>query len=145
MTAVANPAATVARAPVARRASIIGNVNVMASATLAYSGHALRMMMPATLTMITHTASPATTPRVDLAISFLPNDRRRIRPEEAPRPSDRPERILGRVVATGLGKIGHAAGRQMAWCRSRESRQVQRQVGLIEVPSLGCERRGRPG
>jgi signal transduction histidine kinase len=38
-----------------------------------------------------------------------------------PRPSGRLDRSLGRVVAASLGKIGHAAGREMAWCRSRKS------------------------
>jgi hypothetical protein len=43
-----HPAATVATAPMPRRAIIIGSVNVIASATLAYAGHAARMITPAT-------------------------------------------------------------------------------------------------
>ena len=68
MTAATHPAPRVAKAPIARRANIIGNVNVMASATLAYSGHALRMIRPATTAMAIHTANPAMTPRMSRAI-----------------------------------------------------------------------------
>ena len=50
------------------RAEVTWNVNVIASATLAYAGHAALMITPATATTITHTASPATMPRVPLAI-----------------------------------------------------------------------------
>jgi hypothetical protein len=68
MTAAVHPAPTVANAPIERRANIIGNVNVMASATRAYSDHALRMIRPATTAIAIHTANPAMTPRMSLAI-----------------------------------------------------------------------------
>jgi hypothetical protein len=70
-TVVEYPIASVAHAPIARRAPIMGSVNVIASATLAYAGHAERMMTPAAATMITHTASPAITPRVPLAMGAV--------------------------------------------------------------------------
>ena len=69
MAVVIDPMTTVAIAPSERRATIIGSVNVIASATLAYAGHAAIMIKPATATTITHTASPATMPRVPLAIA----------------------------------------------------------------------------
>jgi hypothetical protein len=68
MIAVTHPATKVARAPMARRASIIGRVKVMASATAVYSRHAPRMITPTMVTMTIHTATPATTPRNLLAI-----------------------------------------------------------------------------
>src|SRR5262245_29303723 len=74
--AVTVPAAIVASAPIERRAKSIGRVNVMASATLAYAGQDVRMIAPTTPTTVTHTASPATTPRIFLAISHLSKDRK---------------------------------------------------------------------
>ena len=47
MAVVTHPAASVARAPIDSRASSIGSVNVIASATLAYAGHDERMINPA--------------------------------------------------------------------------------------------------
>src|SRR5262245_55998797 len=67
--AVTNPVARVATAPVASRANIIGKVNVIASATLAYAGHDARMIEPATVAIVIQAASPATTPTIFLAIS----------------------------------------------------------------------------
>jgi hypothetical protein len=66
--AVTIPIAMVAIAPIERRAIIIGNVNVIALATLAYAGHDTRMMKPATVATITHTPSPATTPTMFFVI-----------------------------------------------------------------------------
>jgi hypothetical protein len=66
---VIHPAASVASAPIARRASIIGSVNVIASATLAYAGHDDRKINPATTTIAIHTATPAMTPATDLAMA----------------------------------------------------------------------------
>src|SRR5262249_11822527 len=48
------PAATVARAPMASRASFIGSVNVISPATRTYSGQAARMTRPAMNTTATH-------------------------------------------------------------------------------------------
>src|SRR6185503_6622616 len=61
MAAVTHPAASVASAPIDRRASIIGSVNVIASATRAYAGHDDRMMSPAAAATAIHATSPATT------------------------------------------------------------------------------------
>src|SRR5580765_226750 len=33
----------------------------------------------------------------------------------------------------------------MTWCRTRKSSQIRCQVGLIEISSLGCQRRARLG
>src|SRR5215831_9054430 len=102
--AVTIPIATVARAPIERRAIIIGKVNVIALATLAYAGHDTRMIKPAIVATIIHTASPATTPIMFLAIvpprtisgqPSLPRD-------HAP---SRRSGSLGEVVAARLGKI----------------------------------------
>jgi hypothetical protein len=79
MNAVRNPAATVARAPIDRRAAIIGRVNVMAAATLAYAGHERRMISPITITTLTQTASPATTAKIFLDI-LAPYERSRATP-----------------------------------------------------------------
>jgi hypothetical protein len=51
-----------------RRPIIIGSVNVIASATLAYAGQVSRMTRPATVTTLTQTTSPTTTPSVRLAM-----------------------------------------------------------------------------
>ena len=75
MHAVTNPIETVAKAPIERRTIIIGNVNVIASATLAYAGHVSRMMSPATTAMASQAASPVTTPMKFLAISALSIER----------------------------------------------------------------------
>jgi hypothetical protein len=69
--------------------NIIGRVNVIASATLAYAGHDDRMMSPAIVTTAIHTTSPATTARSAFPIPL------------------RKAGSLGEVVATRLGKIGH--------------------------------------
>jgi len=73
MTVATHPAASVATAPIERRAIIIGSVNVIASATLAYAGHALRRITPATVASATQTTSPATTPTTLLTILNLAN------------------------------------------------------------------------
>jgi hypothetical protein len=81
MAAVTSPVARVAKAPIERRAASIGTVNVIAAATLAYAGHESRRMVPATITMVTQTNSPATTPRIFFDIFFVPlNDRRQDEP-----------------------------------------------------------------
>src|SRR5215831_12677454 len=53
--AVTIPIAMVARAPIERRAIIIGRVKVIALATLAYAGHEARIIKPATVATITQT------------------------------------------------------------------------------------------
>src|SRR5262245_20655839 len=91
MTAAASPVASVATTPIESRANSIGRVNVILSATLAYAGHDTRMIAPATVTTIIHTASSATTPRIFLAI-VVPLERSEMRVREsAPdlTPSDR--------------------------------------------------------
>ena len=62
--AATSPVARLARAPIERRAVSIGTVNVIAAATLAYAGHDRRMTVPATITIVTHTISPAATPKI---------------------------------------------------------------------------------
>src|SRR5262245_45159947 len=112
ITALTIPIAMVARAPIERRAIIIGKVNVIALATLAYAGHDTRMIKPATVATITHTANPATTPIMFLAIVLPSNDQR-----QSSHPRDRaPSRrsgSLGEVIAARLGKIGHVIRHQV--------------------------------
>src|SRR5262245_43921448 len=62
--AVAKPVARVAKVLMAKRTASIGNVNVIAAATLAYAGQAGRMTAPATNTTATQTPRPAPTPRI---------------------------------------------------------------------------------
>src|SRR5258708_7281660 len=127
MSAVTSPAESVATAPMASRVVSIGNVNVIAAATLAYAGQDRRRIRPAIVATATNTTSPATTPRIAFSISF---------PSEACN--------LGRVVAAGLGEFGHGAGRQVSRCSTGESGHVRRQVRLIEEAGLGGQRSRGP-
>jgi hypothetical protein len=52
--------------------NIIGKVNVMASATLAYAGHAARKTKPAAVTAIIHTRKPAIALNAARATAVLP-------------------------------------------------------------------------
>src|SRR5690606_35946580 len=120
-TDVVSPAATVASAPTTRRAIIIGRVNDIAAATLAYAGHAARMIRPAMVATPTHTARPATTPRIRLAM----------------------RKTLEGSVATRLVKIGHTPGGDITRCRAGHSRHVERQMSLVEISRVSCDRRAR--
>ena len=65
--AVTQPAARVATAPIVKRAIIIGSVNVIESATLAYADHVARRIAPAAMALPTNTAKPAITPTARFA------------------------------------------------------------------------------
>src|SRR6186997_3449602 len=52
-------------------------------------------------------------------------------------------RSLEKVVAAGLGKIGHGPRREVARCRSGKSRGVEHQVGLIKIPVFRGQRSRR--
>src|SRR5262245_36603277 len=55
------------------------------------------------------------------------------------RPARSSGRSLGKVVAAGLGKIGHTDRGQILRCHTCKSSQVECQVRLIEESAFGCE------
>src|SRR5260221_2293710 len=124
MRAATSPAEIVATAPMESRVMSIGNVNLNAAATLTYAGQEARRIRPPIVATTRKTTTPATTPRIAFSISFPSEDCN-----------------LGRVVAAGLGKIGHGAGGEVSRRRAGEAGHVDRQVGLIEEAGLGGQRR----
>jgi len=72
MRAAMKPIEIVASAPIERRAIIIGSVNVIASATVAYAGQDERMMRPARVATSSQAARPTITPRMFLPMTSSP-------------------------------------------------------------------------